>query len=521
MEQINQLFSGWAHKMPWGAEWLEGNVQFGSIDVNRFFIILAAAALALVIILLAVIISACVKHKHNKAIKNDKPVVVNAAAPKAEEQNKSEDDLIVVEAKHEEIKVENKAAGDVSEKQPEPQPEEEATVDPHEEAVEAKQEEPKQEEVNVIEDDELDVDIPAQEEVKEEPAEVGSVEEVKEEPQPVEEVKPIEEAEAVEEVKEEPVAEEQPIEPAAEEIKEEPKQDEDLLDIDVVAPQEQVAADEVKEEPKQAKLAAVAVKNTKEKERNMEKKVIGSFEISLCIDGYRFRLYANNKQLLYESTGFTTVDGALKGIETFRKTVAESSCFVTNDKFGRFRYIFNKRYQGESYTTAKSAANAADSVKRFAPDAKLNVIDPTPEELAAYIDRKTNQRTKADVDWDKVAKDEAAAKPMGKLFVDEEKSDEEVIGYRYFLVANNGQILYTSAIYASAKSARDGIDAFKRAVYIGNFYIDEDKFGHFRYILRGEGNSTYVGESYTSKASAENAAKSVAKFVVCAPITNA
>ena len=504
MEVINALFQEWASKMPWGADWLQGNVQLGSVDVNRFFIILAAAALALIIILLSIIIAAAVKHSKKKGKgnkKNGKAEVVNNTIPQA--QPKQNDELIVVEAKHEELKVERKAADAVQERQPEPQQEEEEPKqeEVHEQAVAVK-DEPQENanEVHVIEDDQ-----PAQEEV---PAveELPAVEEVKEEP--------------AEEPKQEEAKEQDDewdfldvdVEPAKEEKPEEPKQEE----IKAEQP-----AEEPKQEPKKEAVAAAAVKaNTKEKEPSMEKKVFGTFEISLCIDGYRFRLYANNKQLLYESTGFTTVDGALKGIETFRKTVAESPCFITKDKFDRFRYIFNKRYQGENYTTAKSAASAAESVKRFAPDAKLNVIDPSQEELAAYIDRKTNQRTKADVDWDKVAKEEANAKPMGKLFVDEELADEEIIGYRYFLVANNGQILYTSAIYASNKSAKEGIEAFKRAVYIGNFYIDEDKFGHFRYILRGEGNSTYVGESYTSKASAENAAKSVAKFVVCAPFVN-
>ena len=555
MTIINELFKGWAAKMPWGSGWLQGSVQIGPIDLNRFFIIIAAAVLALIIILVSIIIAAAVKHKKKggKPNKKHKAEVVDNTIPKAEP--KQNDELIVVEAKHEELKVERKAADAVQDQPAEEPIQEEEQSEAHEQVVEVK-DEPQESanEVHVIEDDQ-----PAEEPAPQEEApaveesldseEDSSLEMTKDEDAeasneeiicPPEQSEPQDEAESKEQPKEEEVAAAE-----VEDVKEEPKadinQDDewDFLDVDVPAKEEPKAEEpapqeEPKEEPKpeakpkaepkakKAPVAAAAVKtNTNEKERTMEKKVLGTFEISLCIDGYRFRLYANNKQLLFESTGFTSVDGALKGIETFRKTVADSSCFVTKDKFGRFRYIFNKRYQGENYTTAKSAASAAESVKRFAPDAKLNVIDPSQDELKAYTDRKKNQRTRDDVDWDKVAKEEANAKPMGKLFVDEEVADEEVIGFRYFLVANNGQILYTSAIYASAKSARDGIDAFKRAVYIGNFYIDEDKFGHFRYILRGEGNSTYVGESYTSKASAENAKKSVEKFVVCAPIVTA
>lgn len=271
-----------------------------------------------------------------------------------------------------------------------------------------------------------------------------------------------------------------------------------------------------KEESKQVSAKAEPVQEQEDKKA--KKGLIGTFEVSLCLDGYRFCLYASNKQLMYESVGFTSIEGAMKGIETFRKTLQECPYIITSDKYGRFRYVFNKRYQGENYTSAASAQSAAESVKRWAENAKVIVRNPKPEEIDAYKKGLEGLRTKDDVDWDEVARVEAAERKMGKFTVEEDGNGDEVIGYRFYLIANNAQILYTSAIYTSAAGALKAIDTFKRAVYVGNFYVDVDKFGHFRYILRSNATTTYVGESYTTRARAESSIESVKKFVKCATI---
>ena len=90
-------------------------------------------------------------------------------------------------------------------------------------------------------------------------------------------------------------------------------------------------------------------------------------------------------------------------------------------------------------------------------------------------------------------------------------------GYYFALLANNGQILFTSRFYASADSCEDAIVTFKKAAYLGNFFIDSDKFGNFRFILKGT-NTVYVGESYKSKDSAVSSSESVQKFAKSAKI---
>lgn len=268
---------------------------------------------------------------------------------------------------------------------------------------------------------------------------------IEEEAEPVVEEEPAVEEPAVEEVPvEEPVVEEVPAveEPVVEEtpVVEEPVVEEAPVVEEVPAVEEAPVAEEPVVEEPAVEEAPVASK---------AKKAIGTYEVRLCIDGYRFMLIANNGHLLYESVGFASQEGVLSGIETFRKTVADTPYIVTNDKYGRYRYVFNKRYQGENYANRERCASAAESVKRFAADAKLHIVPPTEEEIAAYTESKKNMRSAKDVDWEDVARQESEAKKMGKF----EVICEENVGYRFVLIANNGQVLFTSAIYTSAAGA--------------------------------------------------------------------
>ena len=69
---------------------------------------------------------------------------------------------------------------------------------------------------------------------------------------------------------------------------------------------------------------------------------------------------------------------------------------------------------------------------------------------------------------------------MGKFEIVKEEDGE----YSFYLLANNGQILYSSRFYASEVACRKGVDSFKRAAYVGNFFVDRDKFGNYRYVLK-------------------------------------
>ena len=523
METINNFFADLGQKMPFAADFFANNLKIGSFEINTLFLILVALVVVIAAVVVIAVCAASAKKKKSKA---------NAASRAKMEENREQQKLVAKEADSDVLDIEPTDATP---------------------AV-------------VVSSEPVETDEPEAEPAAPEVFDVPEAEQTAQ-AQPVEEVPEVEQtaqAQPVEEVPEaQQTAQTQPVEevPVLEEVASETETDaaattvhtqetqavtsedtnDDVLELDVASQTQQEAAAEVAQPQEEAPKASTKEENSdapvameerdmKEKEvkkatakeapaeEKAKKALVGTFEVSLCLDGYRFCLYASNKQLMYESVGFTSSDGAMKGIETFRKTLQETPYIITHDKYGHYRYVFNKRYQGENYTSAAAAQSAAESVKRWAENAKVVLRNPKPEEKEAYKKGVESLRTKDDVDWDEVAKAEATERKMGKFTIEEEGNQEEVIGYRFYLIANNAQILYTSAIYTTAAGALKAIDPFKRAVYIGNFYVDEDKFGRYRYILRSNATTTYVGESYPSRSSAESSIESVKKFVKCATI---
>jgi uncharacterized protein YegP (UPF0339 family) len=243
-------------------------------------------------------------------------------------------------------------------------------------------------------------------------------------------------------------------------------------------------------------------------------KAVGKYEFELEVDGYHFYLIANNGQILFDSPSFTTLIGALKGIETFKKTVAEGEFDVRVDKYDRYRFVLARKYYGENYTTKDQCQKCAESVKNFANNARIIRYTPTKEALAAFESAKISKRSPDDIDWKAIEKAEAMTAKMGKFEICKERDQ-----YAFYLLANNGQILYCSRLYASEAACRKGVESFKRAAYVGNFFVDRDKFGNFRYVLKNIGSApAFIGESYDNKPQCEKIIDSVKKFVVSASI---
>ena len=243
-------------------------------------------------------------------------------------------------------------------------------------------------------------------------------------------------------------------------------------------------------------------------------KAVGKYEFELEVDGFHFYLVANNGQVLFDSPSFTTLVGALKGIETFKKTVAEGEFVVRADKYDRYRFVLARKYYGENYTTKDQCQKCAESVKKFANNARIIRYTPTKEALAAFEAAKVSKRTPDEIDWKAVEKIEANTPKMGKFEICKEGDQ-----YAFYLLANNGQILYSSRCYATEAACRKGIESFKRAAYVGNFFVDRDKFGNFRYVLKNIGSApAFIGESYDNKPQCEKIIESVKKFIISASI---
>lgn len=246
-----------------------------------------------------------------------------------------------------------------------------------------------------------------------------------------------------------------------------------------------------------------------------DSKAIGKYEFDLEVDGFHFYLIANNGQVLFDSPSFTTLIGAINGMKTFKKTVAEGKFDIKVDKYNRYRFILARKYYGENYTSKDQCQKCVESVKKFATASKVLRYNPDKEAIAAYEAAKNAKRTPDDIDWKAVERAEATAQKMGKFEICQEETQQ----YCFYLIANNGQILYSSRYYASEKACRDGIESFKRAAYVGNFFVDRDKFGNYRYVLKNIGSApAFIGESYDNKPQCEKIIDSVKKFIVTASI---
>ena len=216
---------------------------------------------------------------------------------------------------------------------------------------------------------------------------------------------------------------------------------------------------------------------------------------------------------MYESQGFASLDTAQSGFETFKKALETATATVYQDKRKLWRFVINKRYVGEGYKTRAQAEAAIESVKR---DALLGTVCDyveDPEEKAAFAAAKKNFNKGTGVDWDEVLK--APAKTFGKFEING-RADR---GYYFSLFANNGQLLFCSRYYASEDSCVDAITTFKKACHLNNFFIDKDKFGNWRFVLKGAGAGVcYYGESYSTKDAAQSSSESVKKFAMTAKI---
>lgn len=115
---------------------------------------------------------------------------------------------------------------------------------------------------------------------------------------------------------------------------------------------------------------------------------------------------------------------------------------------------------------------------------------------------------------------------MGKFLV---KQTEK--GFRFNLIARNGQIIATSQTYASLKTCQNGVESVKKNAPAANledqtvenfeaakcpkFEVYKDKAGEFRFRLKAtNGEIIATGEGYKAKPSC---LKGIASIVKNAP----
>lgn len=289
---------------------------------------------------------------------------------------------------------------------------------------------------------------------------------------------------------------------------------------DMKVPVEQPLVDTIVKEDKASVIKEVAVDAKEEIAKESDSKVGGKFEIcNSNIGGFRYLLSANNGQLLYESRDYKTVRACTDALDKFKIAVNADSFTVKADKFNRFKFTLKSPtsnsliYVGESFATKAACLSNIESVKRFASNSQINDITQEgfvakgkayviPEDVKLSVSNPNGVTGK----WE-IAKDEDGDKPT----------------YSFLLYANNGQLLYESRDYASASSCKNGVETFIKTVKEGEFIIDPDKAGRFKFLLRNPNSSSlmeYIGQNYTTNKAASNSADSVYKFALVSPTDN-
>ena len=297
----------------------------------------------------------------------------------------------------------------------------------------------------------------------------------------------------------EPVAApaEEPVEAVAAEPEAAPAEEAPVEAAPAAEPVPEEKPAEKRDEKEEAKSSEE--KNPAKKATDATAKSGGKYEIVKRNGFFYFLLKANNGQLMLESTGYTTESGAKGGIDTFKNAVENGVFMIDEDKNGNFKYILRASarsqmlYHGESYPTRKSAENAIESVKSFAPLAVVKRVE------------------EADVNDDNLVQlkplDESEQKEGGKYEIEERNGL-----YHFLLKANNGQLLLESVAFTTESGAKSGIETFKKATETGVYSIDETKNGKFRFILRSGAQMRYFGEQYPTRQSAEGSIRSVCSF---------
>lgn len=249
-----------------------------------------------------------------------------------------------------------------------------------------------------------------------------------------------------------------------------------------------------------AKPKTTAKKTTKAKAEEVPKgrSYNGKYEVYEIGDGYQYHLKASNGEILFVSEVYTTREGVSKAIDALKKNIETGELRISKDKKGLFKFkLVAKNHRvlaiSSTYPQEKGAQRASESFKKFA--VKADIVDIEFEDAdvktATPIEVNTKER-----------------KTGGKFEI--EKFDGE---YSWDLKASNGQILCQADGYTSKSGVMNSIDSFKKNIKEGTFKCVKDKNNNYCYKLYTQsGRVCAVGESYTTKTSAESAANSVVAF---------
>jgi hypothetical protein len=235
-----------------------------------------------------------------------------------------------------------------------------------------------------------------------------------------------------------------------------------------------------------------------------EVKILGKYEVFPEEDEYKYRLKANNGEILIVSNGYSSRPGAKSGIETLKRNVEGGVTRIVTDKNGYSQFrIFNANesrliVSGEFYKSKDRAESASNSVKRFYATDKIVDLDEIP----------ADERREWIID---AVKEED--RENGKIELFKEEETDKWLGR---LVASNGEVLFVTAnSYASKSGLLEALENIKGVVSKPkSLRVLKDKQERYQFVVEaGNGSILVLGETYSTADSAKSAAESVLCYI--------
>ena len=163
----------------------------------------------------------------------------------------------------------------------------------------------------------------------------------------------------------------------------------------------------------------------------------------------------------------------------------------------------------------KEEVQPKEDVKEEQVEESKEVKAPSKEEKVEETKPvKESKKVEEEANFKVLVEADPSDKTNGKYEIFQESG-----GFRYRLVASNGQVMATSEVYTSAKGAQNGITTLKNNLEKLIFRVETDKHRKSQFTASTQQNKLLVqSANYSSKSAAESAEESFKNFATATKI---